>query len=156
MPSCGPTSGERCAAETIPSRRAMRPDLTARDAVAAHAGAPDTAADQAHARAAAAARRRRRQWQAIAIRTGSVLLVLALWQVFGARVDPVLFTTPFAVARAAVVMIASGELWTYLWPSLIVLAIGLVLAAAAGIAIGLLLARVCVLDVAFGVYVTFL
>jgi NitT/TauT family transport system permease protein len=53
-------------------------------------------------------------------------------------------------------MIRSGELWQYLWPSLVVLGIGLTLAAIAGTAIGLLLARFWVLDVAFGVYITFL
>ena len=75
---------------------------------------------------------------------------------FGARVDPVLFTTPWAIAKAAVVMIGSGELWHYLWPSLVVLALGLTLAAIIGIAMGLLLARFWVLDVALGVYITFL
>lgn len=66
------------------------------------------------------------------------------------------FTTPSAIARAGITMIASGELWTYLWPSLVVLVAGLALAAIAGIAIGLLLARYWALDVAFGVYITFL
>jgi ABC-type nitrate/sulfonate/bicarbonate transport system permease component len=53
-------------------------------------------------------------------------------------------------------MIGSGELWHFLWPSLVVLGLGLVLAAIAGIAIGLLFARFWVLDVALGVYITFL
>jgi len=53
-------------------------------------------------------------------------------------------------------MIGSGELWSYLEPSLVVLAIGLVLAAVIGIVLGLVLARFWVLDVAFGVYITFL
>ena len=53
-------------------------------------------------------------------------------------------------------MIASGELWTYLWPSLVVLAIGLSLAVVFGVPIGLLLARFWVLDVALSVYITFL
>ena len=44
-----------------------------------------------------------------------------LWEIGGADIDPVLFTTPSAVAVAAVEMIRSGELWTYLWPSLVVL-----------------------------------
>jgi NitT/TauT family transport system permease protein len=83
-------------------------------------------------------------------------VVLGLWQVAGARVDPVLFTTPSKVFAAAVTMIGSGELWTYLWPSLVVLLIGLTLAAVVGIATGLLLARYWVLDVALGVYITFL
>jgi sulfonate transport system permease protein len=124
---------------------------------AAPASMPDDVeAEQARAQAVATARKRRRQIQVIAIRAVSLLTVLIAWQVFGARIDPILFTTPIAVAKAAVVMIGSGELWTYLWPSLIVLAIGLVLAAIAGIAIGLLLARFWFLDVAFDMYITFL
>jgi len=92
----------------------------------------------------------------ILIRVASLIAVLAAWQWFGADINPALFTTPSAIARAAVTMIASGELWNYLWPSLIVLAIGLLLASVVGIAVGLVLARYWVIDVAFGVYITFL
>jgi sulfonate transport system permease protein len=53
-------------------------------------------------------------------------------------------------------MIWSGELWQFLAPSLMVLAIGLSIACVVGVAIGLMLARYWVLDVAFGVYITFL
>jgi sulfonate transport system permease protein len=52
--------------------------------------------------------------------------------------------------------VGSGELWSYLWPSLIVLAIGLCLAITFGTAIGLLLARFRILDIAITVYITFL
>jgi sulfonate transport system permease protein len=118
--------------------------------------AVDLRGDQARAERVAANRRWRRQWQIIGIRVLSLTVVLGLWQVFGGRIDPVLFTTPSKIFFAAIDMIASGELWTYLWPSLIVLAIGLSLAAVFGVAIGLLLARFWVLDVALGVYITFL
>jgi NitT/TauT family transport system permease protein len=120
------------------------------------AGVPDETEDRSRAQQVAARRRRNKQIQTIAIRCTSLAIVLTLWQVFGANIDPVLFTTPSKIAAAAVTMIASGELWTYLWPSLVVLAIGLTLAATIGIATGLLLARFWVLDVAFGVYITFL
>jgi NitT/TauT family transport system permease protein len=53
-------------------------------------------------------------------------------------------------------MLASGELWSYLWPSLVVLAVGLAISAAAGITVGLLLARFWVLDVGLDMYITFL
>jgi ABC-type nitrate/sulfonate/bicarbonate transport system permease component len=112
--------------------------------------------DRERAQRVATSRRRRRQLQEIVIRLVSLTVVLGLWQVFGARVDPVLFTTPWAIAKAAVVMIGSGELWNYLWPNLVVLALGLTAAAIIGIAMGLLLARFWVLDVALGVYITFL
>lgn len=116
----------------------------------------DTSEDRARAGKAAAERRRRRQIQNVAIRVVSIAIVLALWEMLGNRIDPVLFTKPTLVAIAAVQMVASGELWTYLAPSLVVLAIGLSLAAVIGIAVGLALARFWVVDVAFGVYITFL
>jgi sulfonate transport system permease protein len=120
------------------------------------ATAVDTSEDRARAQKAAAERRWKRQLQNIAIRLVSVASVLALWQIFGAQVNQALFTTPDKIAVAAVDMVWSGELWAYLAPSLVVLAIGLSLAAVIGIAVGLLLARFWVIDVAFGVYITFL
>ncbi len=120
------------------------------------AGLDDVGEDRERAKKVAARRRHRRQLQELAIRLGSLAVVLGLWQFFGAQVDPVLFTTPSKIAVAAVTMIGSGELWNYLWPSLVVLLIGLSTAAVIGIATGLLLARFRVLDVALGVYITFL
>ena len=125
-------------------------------AIDAATTAVDTSEDRAHAQKAAADRRWKRQLQNIAIRLVSVASVLALWQIFGAQVNQALFTTPDKIAVAAVDMVWSGELWAYLAPSLLVLAIGLSLAAVIGIAVGLLLARFWVIDVAFGVYITFL
>ena len=104
----------------------------------------------------AAARRHRRQLIDLAIRVASLAIALALWEVAAWNVDPVLFTSPTKVAVAAYHMVLSGELWTYLWPSLVVLAIGFAFAVVLGIGIGLLLARFWVLDVALTVYITFL
>ncbi|MCC6776153.1 MAG: ABC transporter permease [Hyphomicrobiales bacterium] len=118
--------------------------------------APDLADDRARAERVAAERRRRRQWVNLGIRLASLAIALGLWELAAANVDPVLFTSPTKVAKAAVSMILSGELWTYLWPSLVVLAIGFSAAVVSGIAIGLLLARFWVLDVALNVYITFL
>jgi NitT/TauT family transport system permease protein len=113
-------------------------------------------AEQARAREVAAERRRRRALLNVAIRVASLVSVLAIWQIGGANIDPVLFTTPSAITVAAIEMIRSGELWAYLWPSLVVLAIGLTLAAVVGTGVGLLLARFWMLDIALGVYITFL
>ncbi len=131
-------------------------DHASGDALPTPAGAANLTGDKTRAEQVAAGRRWRRQWQIIGIRLASLAIVLSIWQIFGARVDPVLFTTPSKIFLAAVTMIGSGELWTYLWPSLVVLGIGLALAAVLGIAIGLLLARFWFLDVALGVYITFL
>jgi sulfonate transport system permease protein len=116
----------------------------------------DLSGDRARAERAAGIRRWRRHLVNISIRFVSLMLFLALWEVVGNGIDPVLFTTPSAVAKAAVEMIGSGELWTYLAPSLNVLFIGFTLAVIFGITIALLLARFWVLDVALSVYITFL
>jgi len=112
--------------------------------------------DKARAERAAGERRTRRAILNLAIRVVSVAVFLVLWEITGRGIDPVLFTTPSAVAVAAVDMIRSGELWTYLYPSLVVLLYGFTLAVVFGIGIGLLLARYWVLDVALSVYITFL
>ena len=112
--------------------------------------------DKARAERAAGTRRTRRAILNLAIRLVSVAVFLVLWEFVGRGIDPVLFTTPSAVAVAAVDMIRSGELWTYLYPSLVVLLYGFTLAVIFGIGIGLLLARYWVLDVALSVYITFL
>jgi NitT/TauT family transport system permease protein len=125
-------------------------------AVAGSAPADALAGEQRRIQQAAAARRARRRRQTLLIRLVSLVLALATWQAVGSRIDPILFTTPSAVAAAAVGMVASGELMTYLWPSLVVLATGLALASVLGIGVGLLLARFWVLDVALDIYITFL
>jgi NitT/TauT family transport system permease protein len=112
--------------------------------------------EQERARKAAADRRARRRVAVVVIRAVSLASVIGLWEVVGRGIDPVLFTTPSAVVAAGLQMIASGELWSYLWPSLVVLIVGLAISAVAGIAVGLLLARFWALDVALDMYITFL
>lgn len=116
----------------------------------------DLSDDRARAERAAGTRRFRRHMINMAIRLVSLAIFLALWEFLGGQIDPVLFTTPSAIAKAAVEMVGSGELWTYLAPSLYVLFIGFTLAVIFGITIALLLARYWVLDVALSVYITFL
>jgi NitT/TauT family transport system permease protein len=118
--------------------------------------AADTNVERARAEQVATERRRRRLLQVTVIRVVSLASVLVLWQIVGAGIDPTLFTVPSLIGVAAFDMIVSGELWQFLMPSLVVLGIGLALAVVGGIAVGLLLARFWVLDVAFGVYITFL
>jgi NitT/TauT family transport system permease protein len=112
--------------------------------------------EQKKAAKAAADRRRKELYQSIVIRVISLICVLTLWQIVGARINPILFTTPWAIAWAAVDMIGSGELWQYLWPSLVVMFYGLSIGGIAGITVGLLLARYRLLDAAFDMYITFL
>jgi sulfonate transport system permease protein len=112
--------------------------------------------DQARAERVAAERRRRTALQNFGIRLVSLAIFLGIWQVGAMNVDPVLFTSPAKVAVAAADMIRSGELWDGLWPSLLVLVMGLTLAIIFGTLLGLALARFRVLDVGLTVYITFL
>jgi NitT/TauT family transport system permease protein len=116
----------------------------------------ELADDQARAERVAIARRRRAALQNFGIRMVSLAIFLLLWQIAAANVDPVLFTTPYKVAVAGASMIASGELWAGLWPSLLVLVMGLTLAIVFGTLLGLALARFRILDVGLTVYITFL
>jgi NitT/TauT family transport system permease protein len=116
----------------------------------------ELADDQARAERVAIARRRRAGLQNFGIRLVSLAIFLGIWQIGAMNVDPVLFTSPWKVAIAAVGMISSGELWAGLWPSLVVLLIGLTLAIIFGTLLGLALARFHILDVGLTVYITFL
>jgi sulfonate transport system permease protein len=110
--------------------------------------------EQEAARLRAGALQRRAALGRAAIRVVSLILVLGGWEYFGRQTNPVLFTYPTAVAQAAMKMIASGELWKYLSQSLVVLFAGLGLASVFGIALGLLMARVRVIDIALDTYIT--
>ena len=116
----------------------------------------ELAHDQARAERVAAERRRRAALHNLGIRLVSLAIFLGLWQIGAMNVDPVLFTTPWKVAVAAVDMLRTGELWNALWPSLLVLVMGLSLAIVFGTLLGLALARFRVLDVGVMVYITFL
>jgi ABC-type nitrate/sulfonate/bicarbonate transport system permease component len=114
----------------------------------------ELAAEQQAARDKARAVQRRWTTAQIAIRVISLVVVLGAWEYLGRHTNPVLFTYPTAVANAAAKMIASGELWKYLSQSLIVLFAGLGLATIFGIALGLIMARFWVVDVALDTYIT--
>lgn len=92
-------------------------------------------------RALAAARRRRERLFEWAIRGGSLLALLVVWEVFGRQVNRALFAPPSAVLAAAANMIRSGELWQYLQGSLVVLAIGFGITLLIGIPLGFAMAR---------------
>jgi NitT/TauT family transport system permease protein len=114
----------------------------------------ELAAEQRAARERARAVQRRWTAAQIAIRVISLVVVLGAWEYLGRHINPVLFTYPTAVGTAATKMIASGELWKYLSQSLIVLFAGLGLATVFGIALGLVMARFWVVDVALDTYIT--
>jgi ABC-type nitrate/sulfonate/bicarbonate transport system permease component len=80
------------------------------------------------------------------VRLLSVVAVLALWEVVGRRMNPILLSYPTAIAEAGVSIVRSGELPIQLALSLRIFALGFVLAAVFGITLGMLMGRYHVVD----------
>ena len=76
-----------------------------------------------------------------AIRSLSVLIGLAAWEIYGRAIHTVIFAYPSQIGRAFAELTRTGELWFYLRGSLVVLALGLALAIAIGIPVGVVMAR---------------
>jgi sulfonate transport system permease protein len=104
-------------------------------------------------RATAAASRRRERLLEWGVRIGSLLIVLAIWELYGRRVNKALFAPPSAVLAAGIDMIGSGELWSYLRGSLQVLVVGFAFALLLGIPLGVAMARSRVIRFALDWYI---
>jgi ABC-type nitrate/sulfonate/bicarbonate transport system permease component len=75
------------------------------------------------------------------LRGVSLLIILVLWEWYGRRTNPILFTYPTAIGRAALDMLADGSLLKALGQSLYVLSLGFALGTLGGSALGLLTGR---------------
>lgn len=105
------------------------------------------------ARKAAQQVKRRQHRHDTIVQVVAVVVVLAGWEVVGRLLDPLLFAPPSAVVRAAVEVIASGELWRYLSVSLKVFAIGMIVGTLVGIPLGIAMARFRYLDLSLEPFV---
>ncbi len=104
-------------------------------------------------RAVAAARRRREEGFRWFVRLLSLAVVLGVWELYGRSVNKALFAPPSAVVSAGFEMTRSGELWSYLRGSLVVLAYGFGIALVLGIPLGVAIARSRIVDYALNWYV---
>ena len=75
------------------------------------------------------------------IRAASVTVFLVLWEIYGRRTDPILFTYPTAVAVAFWKLLVSGELIQQMLVSLSALAAGFGASLILGVALGLAMGR---------------
>jgi NitT/TauT family transport system permease protein len=75
------------------------------------------------------------------IRTASVLMFLSLWELYGRRTDPLLFTYPSAIAVAFWQLIKSGELIRQSLVSLSALGAGFGASLVLGVSLGLIMGR---------------
>lgn len=112
----------------------------------AHVPVEGISARQMAVRTASVRLRQRERRRDTVVRVAAVCSILALWEIGGRAISPFLFAPPSRIALAGAQMVASGELWRYLSVSVRVFAIGLVLGTAAGIAVGVAVARVRLLD----------
>ena len=88
------------------------------------------------------------------VRLLSLAVVLLLWEFYGRRVNPILFTYPTAVARAFFELAVSGELASYMRESLMVLAYATVASIIAGVLFGVLMGRFSMVEWATDMYVS--
>ena len=86
-------------------------------------------------------RRRRLRGTDLMIRVGSVVGVLAVWELFGPALNPILLRPPSAILKAFGELIENGELQTALIESLRVFSVGLTIALIAGVVLGVLTGR---------------
>jgi len=76
-----------------------------------------------------------------AVRAVSIVVIIALWEIFGRQINPLFLSYPSAIGRAFLQVVATGEFQRSALGSLRVFAIGLSAALVLGIAIGLLMGR---------------
>jgi ABC-type nitrate/sulfonate/bicarbonate transport system permease component len=88
------------------------------------------------------------------ITTGSVVFVLATWELCGPYINPLFGTYPSAIVAAFWKLVGSGKLAAALFDSLRPFAAGYALAIVVGIPLGLLIGRFRVLEAAIGIYIT--
>jgi ABC-type nitrate/sulfonate/bicarbonate transport system permease component len=85
----------------------------------------------------------------------SIVVFLAIWQIVGASVDPILFATPTKVVSAFWDLLTSGQLAPAFGKAMGDLAIGFGLAVVVGIAVGILMGRSPTAERVLNPYVNF-
>lgn len=100
-----------------------------------------------------AKRSRDKAWRDNLLRIASLIVILIAWEIYGRSVNRLLFAPISAIALSAVEVIGSGELWKYLSLSLVVMVQGLGLAMLIGIPLGVIMARVRVVDTILAMYI---
>jgi len=91
--------------------------------------------------------------QKFVVRTISFAVVFLLWEVYGRRVNPILFTYPSAIGRAFSGLVASGELQSYMKESLLVLTYASILSLIVGVLLGVIMGRFSIVEWAADIYI---
>ena len=89
----------------------------------------------------------------VMVRLISLVFVLLVWEYYGRRVNPILFTYPSAIARAFIILVGNGELQSYMKESLLVLTYASILSVLAGVFLGVIMGRFSIVEWATDIYV---
>ena len=89
----------------------------------------------------------------VVVRLVSLIFVLLVWEYYGRRVNPILFTYPSAIARAFLILVGNGELQSYMKESLLVLTYASILSVLAGVLLGVIMGRFSIVEWAADIYV---
>ena len=87
------------------------------------------------------------------IRILSLLFLFVIWEYYGRSSNPILFTYPTAVARAFSELLFSGELFSYMKESLLVLTYSFILSIFVGVLFGVIMGRSSVVEWATDIYI---
>lgn len=104
---------------------------------------------------AASPRERRRRWLMRALPLVSVVVFLAVWQIVGSHVDPILLATPKQTVKAFWDLLTSGQLGPAFGTAMKDLATGYLLAVVAGIVVGVAMGRSPVVERLLNPYINF-
>lgn len=88
------------------------------------------------------------------ITTISLVVIIAVWQIFGQDINPIFGSYPSAIAVAFWGLLVSGELPIALMTSMQAFAVGFALSIVIGVPLGLIIGRSRILENAVGVYIT--
>lgn len=88
------------------------------------------------------------------LRLASIIVVLIVWEIYGRSVNKLLFAPFSSIALAAIDIVGSGELWKYLSLSLVVMAQGLGLGVLVGVPLGVLMARIHIVNTILEMYIS--
>lgn len=91
--------------------------------------------------------------QRLRVRLLSLFVLLVVWEYYGRRVNPILFTYPTAIVRAFIGLVASGELQSYMKESLLVLLYASILSVIVGVFLGVAMGRFSMVEWATDIYV---
>jgi NitT/TauT family transport system permease protein len=89
----------------------------------------------------------------LVVKAATLAVVLGAWEVAGSYVNPLFLSSPSAIAVAFYELLRSGELISAIFTSLLSFALGVFFAIVAGIAVGVAMGRVRVLEYVLEPYV---